>query len=58
VQAVVDPLNHRTSYTYGRFSNVLTATDALNNVTSLNYDTQRGADADFYRRPRSEWCCR
>ena len=39
LQAVVDPLGNRTSMTYdGRYSNKLTQTDALNNVTSWEYD--------------------
>jgi len=36
--AEVDPLNHRTTYTYGRYNNVTTATDPLGHVTTYNYD--------------------
>jgi YD repeat-containing protein len=40
LQAVVNPLNQRTSWTYGRYSNRLTEVNALNQVTSWNYDNQ------------------
>ena len=40
LQAVVNPLNQRTTWTYGRYANKLTQQDALGNVTSWNYDNQ------------------
>ena len=40
LQAVVDPLGNRTSYTYGRYANKLTQVNALNQVTSWEYDNQ------------------
>ena len=40
LQAVVNPLNQRTTWTYGRYANKLTQVDALGFVTSWNYDNQ------------------
>ena len=37
LQATVDPLGFRTTYTYGRFANRITAQDALGNVTTTLY---------------------
>ena len=34
LQAVVDPLNNRTTYTYGRYANKTSETDALGRITT------------------------
>ena len=50
LQAVVNPLNQRTSYTYGRYSTRLTQTDALNFCDKLEL-RQYGLPLQHYRCP-------